>query len=74
MEANFEATTGLGNVFDHDLFISKEITKGSLEFMHNNKLIEDDEYNTLKMMVQAGDADYTVAEMIINQKANEFQI
>lgn len=66
--------TGLEGMFEFDRQIKREVTRGSLEYLHSQNLIPIEEYESLKMMVNASDADFTVAELIISQRANEFNI
>jgi hypothetical protein len=49
-----------------DKELHQEVTRGQLKHLENSGFIDKEEAKTLKLMMNASDADFTVAQLIID--------
>lgn len=70
----FKVYTGFQGMLEFDSTLRKEITRGSLRHLADCGYIDLEEFTSLMSMIEASQADYVLAELIIEQKANEFNI
>jgi len=65
-DRNWVVYTDLDTAMELDKELRKEIVRGQLKHLKNSGIMDKKEAETLKLMMNASDADLTVAELIID--------
>ena len=65
-DRQYTVYTDLDGMMVIDKALKKEVTRGQLKHLENSGFMDKKEADTLRLMMNASDADFTVAELIID--------
>ena len=65
-DRNYTVYTDLDGFMLFDKALKQEVTRGQLKHLENSGFMDKKEADTLRLMMNASDADFTVAELIID--------
>jgi ABC-type branched-subunit amino acid transport system substrate-binding protein len=65
-DKSWSVYTDLDGMMQFDKALKKEVTSGQLKHLENSGFMDKKEAETLRLMMDASDADFTIAQLIID--------